>query len=685
MLFQPTNITPSTFSGLGNGTVDVTEDLTVTWQVTGNSALTAYQITIMKNDTSSTVVYTGAKVTLEEPFFGVDFNGDVQYFSTVIPASQLSALSNGYENGYKLQITQWWGSTDAEKIVQTQASFFEARDKPTLTLSVPAQITSRSFQFTALYSQAQGDTLNWFRWMLSENGNVTDYLKDTGNIAGTEDVRMDYDGFFTGQSYMVRCIVETENGVEADTGWVVFDVSYELAELDGSVSVCAGANRQAILISWPAITYIIGAGAGNYAVSGGKLTMGAGSVVTWNQVNGAAMSLPAPWSVVWRGKVQSLPVSVLEITGSGHTLALHFTDTEAQILEDGEVIASLNISMKNAEFMTAVVTPTSFSLRQEVEVGSIYPSADLYPGETVFPEPMISSFGIYQANLILGEWAANSIQLNGAQVCDLLWVYQGEIPAEVIEELLSNGAYEPEYGSDTLFLANFENGLNAGRIASGSGDYHGTSLYRRESGSTVLKKIADLALGVTSVLDYGFSNQSSYTYLLFPRGEDTFMSAPLVSETVTPVFWDWLLLECTETARNIFRVDAAHVFKMNVSSGAIGNNNTPNLLTNFTKYPLRQSTAPQFKSGTLQAYIGKIGENGRYVDTAAQMEALYSLSVSAKPKFLRDRKGNFWRVETSAAVGITMLDGTREQAAQVSLPWAEVGSTDEVSVIGNTL
>ena len=50
MLFAPTNISPSTFGGLGNGTVDATQPLVVSWQVNGNSAMAAFSITIYKQD-----------------------------------------------------------------------------------------------------------------------------------------------------------------------------------------------------------------------------------------------------------------------------------------------------------------------------------------------------------------------------------------------------------------------------------------------------------------------------------------------------------------------------------------------------------------------------------------------------------------------------------------------------------
>ena len=62
-LFQPTNITPSVLGELGNGTVDITQDLTVTWQVNGNSAMTAFEIVFYQNNTGSSQLYTTGKVS----------------------------------------------------------------------------------------------------------------------------------------------------------------------------------------------------------------------------------------------------------------------------------------------------------------------------------------------------------------------------------------------------------------------------------------------------------------------------------------------------------------------------------------------------------------------------------------------------------------------------------------------
>ena len=190
-LFQPTNITPSSFSGNAAGTVDVTQDLTVSWQVNGNSPLISYKIVFMQNDTASTVVLDTGKVELDAPFYGVNYKGEIQYFSTVITAQQMAtaSMTNGYANGYKMQITQWWSADDS--IEQTSASYFITRKEPTLTMaSIPATISYKSYAFTATYAQEQGDTVEWMQWQIRLTGSDEVTILDTGKIYGTAEIKM---------------------------------------------------------------------------------------------------------------------------------------------------------------------------------------------------------------------------------------------------------------------------------------------------------------------------------------------------------------------------------------------------------------------------------------------------------------------------------------------------------------
>lgn len=325
-LYRPTNITPSSFSGLGNGTVDVTQDMVVSWQVEGASAMTAYQILIQQNDTDSTQVYNSGMVTLSTPFFGTDYNGNTQRFSVTIPANQLTQLSNGYANGYKMLITQWWSST--ESVEQIQPSYFITRSEPTLTMEAIANpLQVRKYVFSASYSQAQGDSLNWFRWYLANAGEEDTPFKDTGNIYGTEDIRFSHDGFITGQSYSVRCVCETENGVTADTGWVQINISYAISTLNGIVQACRVPGiEDGVLVEWPEINYIPGSASGDYTISEGQLTLPDGSSVTWDQINGGTMLINQPWSIAFKAEITVNEGNLLSLSGINGSLTVSYTE-----------------------------------------------------------------------------------------------------------------------------------------------------------------------------------------------------------------------------------------------------------------------------------------------------------------------------------------------------------------------
>jgi hypothetical protein len=169
MLNQPINVIPSVLSGVGEGVVDATLPLVVSWQVSGDTPMLAYKIVIQQNDTDSTEMYDTGKVVLANPFYGNDSRGNMQMFSAdEITAAQLSTagIVNGYENGYKIIITQWWGSTNDESITQTSPSVFITRETPTLGFVIlnpytPSNpYTQKDITITADFQQDDGDTID---------------------------------------------------------------------------------------------------------------------------------------------------------------------------------------------------------------------------------------------------------------------------------------------------------------------------------------------------------------------------------------------------------------------------------------------------------------------------------------------------------------------------------------------
>lgn len=682
MLFMPTNITPSTWGEPGNGTVDVTKGITVSWQVNGNSFMTAFMISIYKNDTSGTLVFQTDKLTDGCPFAGTDAQGNIRFFSYTITAEELSSMTNG-EN-YKLVITQYWGEN--ESVTQASASAFITRSTPTLTLgSIPSPVAARAYTFTANYAQEQGDTLTWVRWRIANFDNIEEPLRDTGNIYSTPELEFGYDGLFSGTKYAVRCQVQTENGVQADTGWVSFSVQYSAPAVSGLVSVKTDKKHSGVMVSWPQLMYIPGTATGAYSVSGGLLTLPSGSSVEWDSVTGSDMAFPAPWAVVWRGKVTAESGQVLTINmGTTSPVILSVATTGAEVSQEGQQTFSFGITLELNDVVTVIIQDGAFYIRRERQTQGLFPGSSLLPGKSLYPSPASVTERIYQSGTPAGFVfdTITSLVLTGAQICDYLWVNGQPLDAETTAAIVDSGTYKPAFEGDTLFLADFADGLSAGNVALNEA-LTGFAIYRYTEGSASLEYVGQTALEQTALMDCAAVSQKPVSYYMFGLGSDTFATQALVSQSITPLFWDWTVLSCTQDESGSYHPQGIYRFGKNLSSGAVSNGNTPTILNNFTRYPTVQPAPGNYKSGQLSSLIGEIdyANGNRYSDTTEQRDAIFELSTTQNTLFLKNRKGDLWRIRTSAQIEAATMDATREQAQTVSLPWAEVGSAEGVSII----
>lgn len=313
-LYQPSNITPSTFAGIGAGVIDAADNISISWQVNGTSAMTGYTITVYENTTASRQVWEIDSTSAFQPFYGTDAQGNPVLFVCEPGFTWASqGLSNG--NSYKMKITQNWadGST-TKSVVQTSESVFITRAAPSLSVSPGSGTLSSVAQtFTASYSQAQGDAVSWVRWVLSDaSGNVLD---DTGTVY-TGVLSYSYDGFFTGQTYSLRCTVQTSSGAEVSVV-TEYAVSYETAEQAGGISLSCNPD-DSVTLSWAAGADIPGVpSAEDYgSLSGGVLHLAAERSIEWNTVNGQPMAFSSPYCFAWRGRIAET-VTETETVDSG--------------------------------------------------------------------------------------------------------------------------------------------------------------------------------------------------------------------------------------------------------------------------------------------------------------------------------------------------------------------------------
>ena len=640
--------------------------------------MVAYQIQIMQNDTDSTEVYDSDKITLQTPFYGVDYKGNVKFFSTEITSSQLSTagIVNGYENGYKMLITQWWGATDAQSVKQSSASYFITRAKPTVTMgTIPSQFTFIKYTFSATYSQAQCDAIEWMQWEIEWDCGAFEKVYDTGKVYGTADLKTTYDCFFPTSTYRIKCTVQTESGVQADTGWVTFQTWYNIGFDNAHMVACPLCDRDAVMVGVPKNAYVLGRATGTYSFGGGTglnymLTPYEGTKIQWSGGVGVTLDIPTGCtyilSAIAASPAQNPVTPMMEIIGEKNKTGI-FADTAGIFVrKDDEVLFRTNsTSYSGGNFALAISN-------SHVEI--YYLSGGSTRSET-------ENIPAWQRDRV------EAIAIYGASSFKLIWAFMGD-RTDYAESLFNGEMGAPAYDDTTQFIyypgGTLLSGGNLGNIQ----NFSRFSVFRNRTERTAFTHVAEYPIGFTSIYDYGAASQIEYQYVCYPLYTTQYSDFNIYpyyrSRNVKPIFWNYTLLTAYKDSENYYHVLSEYRFALDVASGAVGNNNTPSLWQNFTQYPTVQKTSSNYKSGTLSAFIGKVVD-GEYVGDIDLMNELYALSTDGLTKFLKTRKGDFMMVETSAPVIQQIGDKFAAQPAKISLPWVESGSAEGVSVIGNAM
>lgn len=680
MLFQPSNITPSTFAGVGGGTVSPTDAVNISWQINGNSYLTKYSIAIYKanSDGSHTLVTTLTNSVNISPTDSKGNPNFCTYSSSTTWGTLLNDTTGGY--AYDMQITQYW--SDAESVTQFSLSRFITRAAPTLTLNVSSTVTSAYEDAYATFAQANGDTINWVRWQWaigtvnSSNVFVPDeILEDTGEIY-TIATYYSMNGLVNGNIYGLICTVETSSGVQVSTNsgdWTTFNVEIEqeLDVPDEGQLVCTDAEYIEVRYNGVSISSetstneISGTANGDYEIiqsseigdSGqvlGSIALEQGATVTWNKVNSAAMSISSPYTVAMKVNWNGLLGYLLNINDGD--ILVSVTDAVSgvavRIIQNGSTVANVVV----ARSFSGVIgfNQTSYTI-----------------GGTT---------GTFSTALTLSD--ISSIVLGGTTSgmlnCEWLWVGDGT-------QTLTNSMEQPDDAE--LFLATFDYGLSLALEAGNNItviEEINSSVYRAENGTKKML-MQDIGRGYLSIRDFGWRACNSYQYsaLVVDSDEGSYGEIE-ISRTAAKRQPFYLLLE-TEQDTDYVNSKVYHVIKTwrfgnNVEASAVSNNNTPSWLTNFTGYDLKQPSSQKGKSGTLQALLSN-ATSGVYADTIAQQTALFEASHSTNTFFLKDPKGNIYMVAISEPITQSVNTKSATLEVTVSLSWKEIGDASDVSLI----
>lgn len=723
-LFQPTNIFPDIKNGVGNGTIDATKKLTIQWDVNGNSQMTKYQVQIFLNDATSTLIYDSGKRNDNCPFYGTSYLGEPIPFKFTLSAGQLSVAGIMNGNEYKIIITEWWSPNDS--VTLSSAAVFKTRAMPTVSLANPISLTSRNYVFEFDYYQAQGDSLEWARYQIAfdtSNGRENPFY-DTGKIYGTANTSVYYNGFLPDTAYCIKCMICTENGMQAETGWISFQANYERTSLPFPITVTPLCDKSAIQVSWTGANNITGVGTGDYTTINKKLELNdTSSSVIWNSVNNDPMSFASPWNIVYHCELQGEDANMLDITmDNGGTLSVSYDNSANKLTAtlNGTVVETIT-GLLREDSLYFLITPTQLIIRRETVGNVVVPQNILYPSNGLVPaNARGDQLILYTAPLFYEQGAITSITLGGKQICYYLLVFEGETPSSVIIPLLNKPipcAYQPEFTDNSVFFASFTVGLQAGNLYVLGEELSGWAIYRQQYAPPEVFEpvtIATLPLSSSTFTDYGLrSDGTKYRYLIAPiminspagglvprhdlypsntlypkasNGADTYITGVSVeSEIVQLCVWNYTLIEAYYNASTECHIVVSEYnFGKNLSTSDMSNNNSPNVMHNFTPYPTVQLAPQNYKSGSLTSLIGAFKvEDGdlKYYDSRELRDAIFGLSVSSNDLFLKTRKGDVLCVRLSRDISMATMDDTREQALEASISWVEVDEADKAHLL----
>lgn len=337
-LFQPTNVIPSSFTV---GVVDAANDTAqISWQVNGNSAMTAYKIDFYSNNDFSTPYADASTGKISDGiptggFYGTDRFGQPKMFTwTANGGKTWNAYNEAFTNGreFKFKITQYWQEGGVEKsIEQIESTVFATRTRPSLNIqrsgnenftnatpfpsgsTLPASVG----YFVGDYSQAQGAPVREARWQIATwtNGAEGEILADTGDV-DTPTLQFSFNGFFIGNEYAVRCSgkadYQTYGTQDFDSGWVHFTANAEeQGKYVSNLTVSCSNRENTVLLKWENSGIIPPKFSPEEyvpVISGGSVTLDPNSSIRWDHEivydeaekknSEAPMQYSPPWTVV---------------------------------------------------------------------------------------------------------------------------------------------------------------------------------------------------------------------------------------------------------------------------------------------------------------------------------------------------------------------------------------------------
>lgn len=304
MIYQPRNVQPS------GSSIDGSINNTFTMEVQTNSYISAYQLLIV--DFNNNDIYTGTKTTLTQNLYngdtlsipvnassvhlsnGTNYKWRVRLYQpnpdmliTYGLVQSASTTTNVYLqpninikagmiltiNSQSKTITSYDVSTGLAVVgsafssapsvgaqYQVYSDFIEtipdyivyARENPTVSINnVPTSLTLKYHTFQGVYTQSDNVPIVYHQFDLYiRNDDGTNKLVNSSGKVYSANLSYTYDGFRTGNTYLIKLTVENDMGIIAETDLYTFSVSYDIVEYLQQPRAVFDSKQNAIDIAW---------------------------------------------------------------------------------------------------------------------------------------------------------------------------------------------------------------------------------------------------------------------------------------------------------------------------------------------------------------------------------------------------------------------------------------------------
>lgn len=247
-------------------------------------------------------------------------------------------------------------------------------------------------------------------------------------------------------------------------------------------------------------------------------------------------------------------------------------------------------------------------------------------------------------NALPSKQSFSKIRLINSGVFDELHVHNTEIS----QANMLNISTEEKFGSDTVLLAHFQQGV-------GAGDYDGLDtpiykylIYKRKIGDIKYNLFTEVlqSSGVTTLYDFTCINNKKYEYLCLPVGEDENIGDGSLA-TVKLNFWGWYLSDLQNTQN--------YKFDLNIESGNIQNVLNISIQNSNSKFPKITQNKQNYIQGSLSTIPYSKNESN-YIFDVNILNEIRAFLTDGKVKVLRNTAGEGMLVKISSNPQIKYID-----------------------------